>query len=441
MKKLTIKSLLIIALAIIPMSFYGQDNASNHWFLGIEGGATSMFSDNQPFKLDQTSWNAGANLGIALKNTIYIYGNVGYVNLKGKYDNFFTIDECNLFQANLNLGYDVLQLFSFKPDRVIAIIPHVGLGTINHKSKTKFEDGTVLINGYNESGAIQGNGINKRKNVFQNTFGLNFLFNISKSFGVNIDLVALKTDTEGLDNYRHGKHSDWYSIANIGLQYKFHNRDVKPCPECPECEPTTPDCDACSDAIKQAVKDAVEEALKDRPCEEEAQAGQTSNASGTEAQEAVPFKNIDLGLTFKVGSSKVEKTQANRDEIQEIADDIENGVQFSTIKVEGYASPEGNDEQNQQLSEDRANATVAYIQENLGDDVQDVEFQAKGNGSDWEGFYAALRDSNIADKGSIEKAIKSAEDPTAKLNELRKQYPALEDLLKNLRRTRVSYIE
>lgn len=443
MRKITLKSLLIIALAIIPMTFYGQEEtASNHWFFGIEGGATTMFSDNQPFKMDQTSWDLGANIGIALKNTIYIYGNVGYVNLKGKYDDFFTIDECNLLQANINLGYDVLQLFKFKPNRVIAIIPHFGLGTVNHKSKTTFADGTVLLNGYDQNGATQGKGIAKRKNVFQNTFGVNFLFNLGEHFGVNLDLVGLKTDTEGLDNYRSGKHSDWYAYANIGLQYKFGKKDVKPCPDCPECEePAEPSCDACADAIKQAVKEAVDDAMKNRPCEEEEFAPESSKANNSESAAIVPFKNIDLDLTFKVGSSKVEKTDANRKEIQEISDDIDNGVQFSTIKVEGYASPEGNDEQNQKLSEDRANATVEYIQDNLGDDVKDVEFQAEGMGSDWEGFYTALKNSNISNKAEIEKSIKEAENPTAKLNELKKQNPALEELLKNLRRTRVSYIE
>ena len=116
-------------------------------------------------------------------------------------------------------------------------------------------------------------------------------------------------------------------------------------------------------------------------------------------------------------------------------------MQFSTVKVEGYASPEGNDKQNQQLSQDRADATVAYIQNNLGDKVKDVEFESEGMGSDWDGFFKALKNSNISNKAEIEKSIRTAEDPTVKLNELRKQYTELESLLKTLRRTKVSYIE
>ena len=448
MKKITLASLLVIAFAIIPMTTFAQreQEPTSYWAIGIEGGATQMFGDNTQWKFDQTYWNAGLNVGYTIKSAIYMYANVGYATLKAVNDNYFTIDECNLIHGNINIGYDVLQLFGSNPHRMVGIVPHFGVGIEEHRVTTKFADGTEIKTGYKDAG--NGSGFGGRRHVFQNEFGLNFLFNFTKHLRLNVDFSGYKTDTDYLDNVGgsiHNQHNDWYATANIGIAYKFHHKEVKPCPDCPECpEAEEYNCDVCKDAIEKAAKEAVEEALKEREAaeeEEEVEPAQSNKAEGAEALEAVPFKNIDLGLTFKVGSSKVEKTQANREEIQEIADDINAGVQFSTIKVEGYASPEGNDEQNQKLSEDRANATVEYIQDNLGDDVKDVEFQAKGNGSDWEGFYTALQNSKISNKAEIEETLKNSEDPTAKLNELRKQYPALEDLLKNLRRTRVSYIE
>ena len=437
MKKFTLKSLLIIAFAIVPMTIFAQEkeeiNPYNYFFVGIEGGATQLFGDNQPFKMDKTSWDANLHFGYVFKNQAYFYGNVGYADLKGKYDKFFTIDEANLYQASINVGYDVLQLFKLNPHRLLGIVPHAGWGVINHKATIKYEDGTIVKNGYKDGNP--GKGIDSRRNVFQTPLGINFIFNFTKHFQANIDVVAVQTATNGLDARQSGKHDDWYSYANIGLSYKFGNKEHKPCPE---CEPAAPDCDACADAIRQAVKDAVDEALKNQqPCEEPAKA----EAAATEAAAAVPFKNIDLDLTFKSGSAEVEDSEANREEIKEINDHIEAGVQFSTIKVEGYASPEGNDKQNEQLSQDRADATVAYIQNNLGDKVKDVEFESEGMGSDWDGFFKALKNSNISNKAEIEKSIRTAEDPTVKLNELRKQYTELESLLKTLRRTKVSYIE
>lgn len=438
MKKFTLKSLLIIALAILPMTIFAQEevNPYSYWTIGIEGGATQLFGDNQIFKMDQTSWNAGINFGYVYKNQAYLYGNIGYADLKGKHGDYFKVDEANLFLANVNVGYDVLQLFKLNPHRLLGIVPHAGWGIINHKATIKYNNGDVVKVGYRDSNP--GRGIDSRRNVYATPVGINFIFNFSKHFQANIDIVTEKTSTDALDARKSGKHDDYFSYANIGLSYKFGNKEFKPCPTCPECEPT-PDCDACADAIRQAVKDAVDEALKNNPCEEAQPA--KADAANTEAAAAVPFKNIDLDLTFKAGSSEVENSDANRNEIQEISDDIDAGMQFSTVKVEGYASPEGNDNQNQKLSQDRAEATVEFIKENLGEKVNDVEFESEGMGSDWDGFFSALRKSNIADKAQIEKSIKTAEDPTVKLNELRKQYTELESILKTLRRTKVSYIE
>ena len=433
------KSLLIIALAILPMTFFGQEKTPfNYWFFGIEGGPTTMFSDNQPFKLDQTSWNAGANLGIVLKNTIYMYGNIGYVDLKGKYDNFFTIDECNLFQANINVGYDVLQLFKFNPDRVLSIVPHFGIGTINHKSKTTFESGKVIINGYDEKGAIQGKGIAKRKNVYQNVFGVNFIFNLSKHFGINIDFDALKTDTEGLDNYRSGRHSDWYAYANLGLSFRFGHKEVKPCPDCPECEPTTLDCESCKDAIQEAVKEAVEEAMKNAPKQHSTMQGEEDESDTTESLEELEMEEIEgINISFKVNKSDVEKTMANEAEAKKVQDVIDNGRTINKVKAVGYASPEGNAERNEKLASERAQSTVEYIEDKLGKDAKGIVFKSEGKGADWDGFFKALEESNISAKAEIAKTIKNSEDPVGTLNQMRVKYPELNNILSDLRVTRV----
>lgn len=428
MKKIIYKSLLIIALAVLPMTIFAQGEpvTTNYWTIGIEGGATQLFGDNTQWNFDQTSWNVGMFFGYTIKNQIYMYGNLGYSNLKGENKDFFTIDECNLLHANLNVGYDVLQLFRLNPHRKVAIVPHWGFGVLQHKTTAKLANGTEIKTGYSD--AHKGKGIGGRRNVFQNAFGLNFIFHITKHFQANLDFVGYKTDSDYLDaigGANHNKHNDWYGHANIGLAYNFGIKEKKPCPDCPPCEPD-------QDAIDQAIKDAIEKYKADNPCPE---------CPKCPEPEVIPFKNIDLKLNFKVGSSKVEDNEASRKEIKEISDDIDNGVQFSAIKVSGYASPEGDDEQNIELSENRANATIEYIQENLGDQVKDVEFQAKGMGSDWEGFFEALENSTISNKDEIAKSIKEAEDPTAELNKMRVRYPEIENLLKNLRRTRVSYIE
>ncbi len=430
MKKITIKSLLVIALAIIPMTFFAQEEQTptNHWYIGIEGGATQFFGDNTAFKMDQTSWDAGLFFGYNFKNTIYLYANLGYVDLKGENKGFFKVNKLNLIQGNINLGYDVLQLFKLNPHRLLGIVPHVGYGMMMHRSEIEFNDGTVVKNGYSDSN--NGPGFGGRRAVFQIPVGINFVFNFTKHFQANIDVVATKTDTEGMDCVRRGKHTDWFSYANLGLAYKFGIRDAKKCPECPEVEPATPDCEACKDAIREAV----EEALKNyQPAAVEAEEEEVEEVEAA----AMVWEDKDIHLQFKVGKAEVAKTQANDEEAKKVTDDVNAGREISVIRTVGYASPEGNEEQNMKLSEDRAKATSAFLQEKLGDKKEGIDFETEGMGSDWDGFYAALENSNISNKAEIANTIKNSENPTATLNQMKAQYPELSELLNALRRTQV----
>ena len=412
------------------MTFFGQEKtAFNNWYFGIEGGATTMFADNEAFLMDQTSWDAGLYAGYTVKNALSFYVDLGYVNLKGKNGNWMMTDECNLFQGNFNVGYNVLQLLGFNPDRRWSIMPHFGLGAIMHRTKSTI-NGNVIKNGYDDEGAIKGHGIGGRKAVYTNNFGIKVAYNISQRFDIGLDFVTVKTDTEGLDNWRYGKHSDWYGYANVAVSYKFGRKDVKPCPDCPECEPTTPDCEACKDAIKEAV----EEALKNyQPAPVQAEEEQPEETEAFEKN----WEEKDIHLTFKVGKAEVKDTQANKDEVKKISEDIDNGREINKIKTIGYASPEGNEDQNQKLSEDRAKATADFIQAQLGDKAEGIAFDSNGMGSDWDGFYAALENSNISAKAEIAGKIKNSEDPTATLNQMRAQYPELNEILNGLRVTRI----
>ena len=442
MKKITLKSLLIIALAIIPMAVFAQSNDqepakpnNNHyWSVGFDEGATLLFGDNKSWDFKNVRPEIGVFGGFTFAKHFTVYGRVSAGTVRGKLDKVFKIENASFLAADLNLAVDLVSLIGgYNPDRVFGLTPHVGFGQMQYQARATV-GGKQVKYGYNDANGNKGKGIGGRKVVWDVPMGVRFDFNINRNVGLYLDVMTNYTDTDRLDAFASGKHYDWFSAALIGFKYNFRKADPAPAPA-----PAAPDCDACSEAIKQAVKDAVDEALKNNPCEEAQPA--KADAANTEAAAAVPFKNIDLDLTFKAGSSEVENSDANRNEIQEISDDIDAGMQFSTVKVEGYASPEGNDNQNQQLSQDRAEATVEFIKENLGEKVNDVEFESEGMGSDWDGFFSALRKSNIADKAQIEKSIKTAEDPTVKLNELRKQYTELESILKTLRRTKVSYIE
>ena len=433
MIKSTLKKALLIALAIIPMTFFGQrlENPSNYWFIGVEGGPALLFADNQTWQLDHMGWDADLNIGYVFNNTGYLYGNVGLFSLKGNNGDLWEIEECKGLSANLNLGFDILQLFSQNPGRIHAIVPHLGWGMINHKTTTKFKDGHKIQTGYLDHNP--GKGIGGRRPVMQIPVGVNFIFNFTKHFAANVDIVANYEATnwlDGVNNGKYDKYDDWYSAVNFGLAYKWGIKD-RSCPACEECpEVTETDC-------SEAIKQAVEEALAEAATEEEAVEEVAAPVEEVVEEEEVVWEEKDIHLAFKVNDAEVLKTQANAKEARKVSDDIDAGREIKTIKVVGYASPEGDEEDNMQLSEDRANATAAYLKERLGKKANGIKFETEGMGSDWDGFYEALGKSKIADKRQIEEQIMNSEDPTATLNQLKGKYSKLNDILNSLRRTQV----
>ena len=431
MIKSTLKKALLIALAIIPMTFFGQrlETPSNYWYVGVEVGPSLLFADNQAWQLDQMGWDADVNLGYVFNNTAYLYGNFGLFRLKGDYENYFEIEECKGLSGNLNIGVDILQLISKNPGRIHAIVPHLGWGMINHRTHTKRLDGkSDVYTGYLDNNP--GAGIGGRRPVMQIPMGVNFIFNFTKHFAANVDIVTNYLSTEWLDGVKGGKYDDWYSSVNVGIAYKWGIKDQS-CPACEECpEVTETDC---SEAIKQAVEEALAEAAKKEEVKEEPAPVEEK----VEEPEEVVWEEKDIHLAFKVNNAEVAKTQANAKEAKKISDDIEAGREINTIKVVGYASPEGDEEDNMQLSEDRANATAEYLKERLGKKANNIKFETEGMGSDWDGFYEALSKSKISDKRKIEKQIMNSEDPTATLNQLRANYSQIDEILEGLRRTQI----
>lgn len=150
------------------------------------------------------------------------------------------------------------------------------------------------------------------------------------------------------------------------------------------------------------------------------------------------------------GENKSETAKANR---QAVVDFLAQGWDIKDIAINAYASPEGEETFNANLSENRANTASTYMKKDFKklikakdsklkmDDCSAVTFNAVGNGPDWNGFMAALQASNIEDKNTMLNVIRSAA-PEKKEEEIRNMiliYPELEsDILSHLRRAEIS---
>lgn len=146
------------------------------------------------------------------------------------------------------------------------------------------------------------------------------------------------------------------------------------------------------------------------------------------------------------GKNDSETAKNNR---KAVNDFLAQGWEIKDIAINAYASPEGEETFNENLSENRASTANDYIHGELkklikADDSKlemencdNITFNAVGHGPDWNGFLAALKASDIEDKNTMLNVIKSAA-PEKKEEEIRNMiliYPELEDdILSPLRR-------
>lgn len=149
------------------------------------------------------------------------------------------------------------------------------------------------------------------------------------------------------------------------------------------------------------------------------------------------------------------KKECTLDKLKNMWSFVEKGWVIKDITIDGWASPEGEETFNENLSENRTksaykymlgkfqriskkkDATVDYMKP-----CEQITFNMKHHGPDWAGFMNSVEKSEIEDKNVILNVIRSAGSQEKKEQEIRNMiliYPEIEDdILKPLRRAVMS---
>jgi tetratricopeptide (TPR) repeat protein len=147
------------------------------------------------------------------------------------------------------------------------------------------------------------------------------------------------------------------------------------------------------------------------------------------------------------------KTEEAKAKMENLHNFILKGWEIQDISVDGWASPEGEIDFNDNLANDRAETTQKYMEKhmakmnkkrakelgvNVSELEQDVKYNIKGNGEDWDGFLMAVKNSDLKDKSMILNVINSQPDVNKREEEMRNMtviYKEIEDnILPPLRR-------
>lgn len=163
---------------------------------------------------------------------------------------------------------------------------------------------------------------------------------------------------------------------------------------------------------------------------------------GTAAE--IAAKREPIAIFYFDYESAALKTNANMNKIalKALAAKLASGEPIKGFEIEGWASPENGDGNNNKLSTDRANAVVKAIKDQLKKvklNEKDFTFDATGFGSDWNLFNELVQNSNIKDKDQILRVVNNAGSNKEKeIQNMKKVYPELEkDILPLIRRAEV----
>ena len=260
-KNLTIsKLLMLVIMAFLPFSMIAQEGnnkkpVEKYWYIQADGGLSiyhgdlanyngGIWDDFNHFKTMALQPNWDAHFGIG-----YQFGKVIGLNLKGGYGTYaghkhnqalvlnsvpdvtrynLGLDQSNYIEGNLNLTFNLFNMFKYNPRRVINLVPHVGIGGIYYQANAvKHLDGDD-----NAETPALAEAADKRELSFTVPAGMEITFNVAPKFDIFLDYTYLFTGTDNLDQVAkiksdEDKHiindKDMYSQFNLGLRYKFND--------------------------------------------------------------------------------------------------------------------------------------------------------------------------------------------------------------------------
>ena len=155
---------------------------------------------------------------------------------------------------------------------------------------------------------------------------------------------------------------------------------------------------------------------------------------------------------------KLNKEDASKEAVQKMKEFIEQGWKIKTIDINAWASPEGEESYNAELSTKRSEVAEKYVIDFITkldkslakelklkyDDVKrDYTTNPQANGEDFDGFMAAIQKSSLPEKQAIINVIKSQTEKAQREQEIKNMtviYAEVEEILQPLRRAEIAVV-
>ena len=167
----------------------------------------------------------------------------------------------------------------------------------------------------------------------------------------------------------------------------------------------------------------------------------TGNGNGSYIYKADDYQDIlhlsaEGQIKYDVNSDVVKKSELRSESVKDFQEalkelDTDECVTVTGNQIVAYASPEGGEKLNNKLTDKRANtAQKAWDKITKGRDADDP--QIKSMGQDWEGFQAAIENSNLEDKDLILRVLSMYSDPAVRESEIRNMSQVFTEMKKSV---------
>ena len=171
------------------------------------------------------------------------------------------------------------------------------------------------------------------------------------------------------------------------------------------------------------------------------------NASTDMFQRIVPGGH-SADLMFTINSAQIRGKELRKEGVKSFSPAVTDAhknerVALKGIMISGYASPDGPEDRNDKLSQQREKNATNYLQGQLRRLKLDKDiFKKQYTAEDWAGFQKLVQRSNVQDKDLILRVLSMHSDPVKREEEIKKMsavYKSLADeILPKLRRSQLS---
>jgi Flp pilus assembly protein TadD len=153
-------------------------------------------------------------------------------------------------------------------------------------------------------------------------------------------------------------------------------------------------------------------------------------------------------IKYVINRADVRRSETKKDEVVGMAEFLKNAdandrIELKKLEISAYASPDGELDFNDKLSQKRQKSADKYLQSTLKGakvDVADELFSLLATPEDWEGFKQLMEASDIQDKEMILRVLSMHSDPEVREQEIRNITAAFEEIkekiLPDLRRSK-----